>query len=80
MRHPNDYRLERWLAALFSLLFLLPVIADAAPLVSPDPSCPASLGDVDRGYPTLEVPIDAQAKSAVEPNWVSIRAAEQRSQ
>lgn len=79
MRHPDDYRLERWLAALFSLLFLLPVVADAAPLVSYDPSCPASLGDVDRGCPNPAVQIDAHAKSAVDPDGVSIRATEQRS-
>jgi hypothetical protein len=24
--HPNDYRLERWLAFLLSLLFLLPFL------------------------------------------------------
>ena len=64
MRHPDDYRLERWLAALFSLLFLLPVVADAQPLAPGTHARPVCSGDVANGSPPLEsdVTIDAQAR------------------
>jgi len=58
MRQPDDYRLERWLAALFSLLFLLPLVADAQPLAPGSPAHPACRGDVAIGSPTLETEPD----------------------
>lgn len=57
MRENNDdYKLERWLAALLSLLFLLPFVADgqeikegpASPLVTIDQ---AQEGALLRSYP-----------------------------
>jgi hypothetical protein len=63
MRHPDDYRLERWLAALFSLLFLLPVVADAQPPAPGSPSCPVCRGDVPAGGPTLDSEPDVDSEA-----------------
>jgi hypothetical protein len=61
MRHPDDYRLERWLAVLFSLLFLLPVVANAQPPASGTPPLPACLSDdVTTGSPILETEPDVR--------------------
>lgn len=63
MRHPDDYRLERWLAALFSLLFLLPVVADAQPPAPGAPARPVCRGDVPAGGPILEFEPDVRLAS-----------------
>ena len=78
MRHPDDYRLERWLAALFSLLFLLPVVADAQPLAPGTPSHPVCRGDVVSGSPTLETEPDVSDAPARFESSIRVTASEGR--
>ena len=73
MRHPDDYRLERWLAALFSLLFLLPVVADAQPLAAVDTTYPACSGDVGPRSQPFEPEPDVRLDAPASPFEMSIR-------
>lgn len=75
MEHPDDYRLERWLAVLFSLLFLLPVVADAQPLAPVEPSRPGCQVDVTSGNPLLESEPDVNSDAPVLRSEMSIRVA-----
>jgi len=78
MRHPDDYRLERWLAAIFSLLFLLPVVADAQPLAPGAPSRPVCRGDVAIGSPPLETEPDVSDTPARFEMSIRVTASEGR--
>lgn len=78
MRHPDDYRLERWLAALFSLLFLLPVVADAQPLAPGSPAHPVCRGDVATGSPILESEPDVRHAPARFETSIRVPASEGR--
>ena len=78
MRHPDDYRLERWLAALFSLLFLLPVVADAQPQAPCSPAHPDCHGDVAVGRTTLEIERDVRQAPARFDELIRVTASEGR--